>query len=110
MLDGARFRGSMTGFGPEKRNQLASANRLLAVGSELGIATLIGLFGGSWLDGRLGTRPWLTFLGLALGMAAGIKSLMRLAPKPARQAPPKKNEPPGSSAKKPASTPPSDAP
>lgn len=109
MLDGARFRGSMTGFGPEKRNQLASANRILAVGSELGIATLIGLFGGSWLDGRLGTRPWLTFLGLALGMAAGIKSLMRLAPKP-RASAPKKNDDAPAPAKKSDPTLPPDAP
>jgi len=83
------FRGRGTLFGPEQRKQLRSANRVLAVGSELGIATLIGLFGGSWLDRRLGTGPWLTIVGLALGMAAGIKSLMRLAPKPS-----KKNDPP----------------
>lgn len=76
-------------FGPEQKKQLRSANRVLAVGSELGIATLIGLFGGSWLDRRFGTGPWITFLGLALGLAAGIKSLMRLAPRPQT-----KNEPP----------------
>ena len=76
-------------FGPEQNKQLRSANRVLAVGSELGIATLIGLFGGAWLDRRFGTGPWIMFIGLALGLAAGIKSLMRLAPQPQ-----KKNEPP----------------
>ncbi len=75
-------------FGPEPGKPLRSANRVLAVGSELGIATLIGLFGGSWLDGRFGTGPWLMIIGLALGAVAGIKSLMRLAPKP----PPAKNK------------------
>lgn len=77
-------------FGPEQGKQLRSANRTLAVGSELGIATLIGLFGGSWLDRRFGTGPWLTFIGLAIGVAAGIKSLMRLAPKPQNKPPPSK--------------------
>jgi F0F1-type ATP synthase assembly protein I len=83
------FKGPMALFGPEQRKQLRSANRVMAVGSEFGIATLIGLFGGSWLDRRFGTGPWLTVLGIALGMAAGIKSLMRLAPTPT-----KKNDPP----------------
>jgi F0F1-type ATP synthase assembly protein I len=80
----------MTNLGPEDPGKrLRSPTRALAVGSELGIATLIGLFGGSWLDRRFGTGPWLTIIGLALGGAAGIKSLMRLAPRP-----PKKNLPP----------------
>lgn len=73
-------------FGPGQGKQLRSANRVLAVGSELGIATLIGLFGGAWLDRRFGTGPWIMIIGLAIGAAAGFKSLMRLAPKP----PPKK--------------------
>jgi ATP synthase protein I len=72
-------------FGPEQQKQLRSANRVMAVGSELGIATLIGLFGGSWLDRRFGTGPWFTLLGIALGLAAGIKSLMRLAPRPQKK-------------------------
>jgi ATP synthase protein I len=65
-------------FGPEQRKQLRIANRVSAVGAELAIATLLGLFGGSWIDGRFGTRPIFTFLGLALGMAAGMKGLYRL--------------------------------
>lgn len=34
-------------------------------------APLVGLFGGQWLDGRLGTDPWLMYAGLVLGMIAG---------------------------------------
>ena len=30
-------------------------------------------FGGYWLDGKLGTDPWLTVLGVLLGVATGIK-------------------------------------
>lgn len=65
-------------FGPEQRKQLRIANRVSAVGAEFAIATLLGLFGGSWIDGRFASRPIFTFLGLALGMAAGIKGLYRL--------------------------------
>lgn len=82
-------------FGPEQGKQLRSANRVLAGGSELGIATLLGLFGGAWLDRRFGTGPWLTFFGLAIGVAAGFRSLMRLAPKPDKK-PPSKTPPPSS--------------
>lgn len=68
----------MAFLGPEQRKLLRSGNRVVAVGSELGIATLIGLFGGSWIDEHLGSRPWFTFFGVALGLAAGVKSLLRL--------------------------------
>ncbi len=73
-------------------NQLLSRNRALAVGSELGVATLLGLFGGSWIDDRLGTSPWFTIIGLAIGAAAGIRSLMRFAPRPTKKLP--QNDPP----------------
>lgn len=38
-------------------------------------AAAIGLcgYGGYWLDGRLDTSPWLTALGVLLGVATGIK-------------------------------------
>jgi F0F1-type ATP synthase assembly protein I len=31
-----------------------------------------------WLDGRLGTSPWLTVTGLVLGMVAGFLEMWRL--------------------------------
>lgn len=39
---------------------------------------LIGYFGGSYLDRRLGTTPWLTVVGLFLGMGAGFAEILRL--------------------------------
>jgi len=48
-----------------------------AVGLELGVAVIIGLFFGRWLDGKLGTAPWLMIVFLALGFAAGIIGLVR---------------------------------
>lgn len=47
------------------------------VGLEFALSVLFGLFGGQWLDKKLGTAPWLTLIGLGFGMAAGIRSLWR---------------------------------
>ncbi len=41
----------------------------------------IGLAGGIWLDQKAfdgATAPWLTFVGLAFGIAAGFKSLLEV--------------------------------
>ncbi len=39
------------------------------------IAAAVGLcgLGGWWLDGKLGTDPWLTVLGVFIGIATGMK-------------------------------------
>ncbi|MBW1875423.1 MAG: AtpZ/AtpI family protein, partial [Deltaproteobacteria bacterium] len=34
--------------------------------------------GGEWLDGKLGTEPWLKWIGLGFGLAAGARSLYRV--------------------------------
>ena len=60
-----------------------SAVEALAVASQLGFvlgaAVLIGIFGGSFLDARLGTSPILLITGSILGMAAGIYSAAQVA-------------------------------
>lgn len=48
-----------------------------SVGLELGISVLIGLLFGMWLDGRWGTGPWLMLVGLALGLVAGFRAVLR---------------------------------
>jgi ATP synthase protein I len=53
--------------------------RMASVGIELSVSTVIGLLGGRWLDGKLGTDPWLMILGLLLGVVAGFRSLIRAA-------------------------------
>lgn len=52
---------------------------MASVGIEFSISTLIGLLGGRWLDGKLGTQPWLMIVGLVLGVVAGFRSLLRAA-------------------------------
>jgi len=51
--------------------------RLSSIGLVLAISVALGAVGGWWLDGYLGTGPWLTVLGLVLGSAAGFYELIR---------------------------------
>ncbi|MEE8308029.1 MAG: AtpZ/AtpI family protein [Gammaproteobacteria bacterium] len=51
--------------------------RLSTVGLTIAIAVGIGAVGGVYLDGYLGTQPWLTILGVLLGSAAGFHQLIR---------------------------------
>jgi ATP synthase protein I len=51
--------------------------QLLGLGFELVAPLLAGLFGGRWLDGRLGTGPWLVLLGAVAGAAAGMLNFYR---------------------------------
>jgi ATP synthase protein I len=51
--------------------------RFSTIGIELGLAVLIGLMGGQWLDRQFGTDPWLLLLGLLFGLGAGFRSIFR---------------------------------
>lgn len=55
----------------------ARLSTLASGGLEFAGAILIGLFGGQWLDRRLGTGPWLVVAGVFVGAAAGFLSLYR---------------------------------
>jgi len=47
------------------------------VGLEVVLSIAAGLFGGSWLDKKLGTEPWFTLIGLGYGLAAAGRFLYR---------------------------------
>ena len=57
----------------------------LALVSQVGVTFVaciaIGFFGGRWLDGLLGTSPWLMLIGLLLGIASAFKAVFDLFPK-----------------------------
>ena len=53
------------------------AGPYLGIGSTFLAAIAVFLFGGWWLDGKLGTSPWLTVLGAFLGIAMGFYSFFR---------------------------------
>ena len=59
------------------RRWLRQLGALSGVGLTLVIATVLGLWGGYALDGWLGTTPWLTLIGLLLGIASGFINLLR---------------------------------
>ena len=63
--------------GNEGRSESPSPLQLAGLGFELVAPLLAGLFGGRWLDGRLGTRPWLVIVGAIVGAAAGMWNVYR---------------------------------
>jgi ATP synthase protein I len=69
----------MSLIGPEGRKQLQLAARFATAGLELALAIVVGFFGGGWLDGRFGTKPYLAYFGLLLGIIAGFRNLFMLA-------------------------------
>jgi len=54
------------------RGRDASSFSLAHVGLTYGAAVALYGLGGWWLDGRLGTLPWFTLLGVALGAVGGF--------------------------------------
>lgn len=48
-----------------------------SVGLELGLAVLLALLAGRWLDNRFGTEPWLMLVFLGLGLFAGFRNVLR---------------------------------
>ncbi len=52
--------------------------QMSTIGMSFVFALVLGFGGGYWLDGLLGTKPWLSFLGFFLGLAAGILNVYRV--------------------------------
>ncbi len=55
----------------------SSPASLAGVGFQFVASILLFLFIGKWLDGKLGTEPWLLILGVFVGAAAGFYSMYR---------------------------------
>mgnify|MGYP001415253644 CR=1 FL=1 len=49
--------------------------RFFGVGMELVVSVVLGMLAGRWLDRKLGVAPWASLAGIALGTAAGFRSL-----------------------------------
>lgn len=54
------------------------ASRYSAVGIEMSASVAIGTLGGWWLDGKLGTEPYLFWFGLVVGTGAATKAIVRV--------------------------------
>ena len=52
--------------------------QLSTIGMSFVFALAIGFGGGYWLDTVLGTKPWLSFIGFFVGLAAGVLNVYRV--------------------------------
>ncbi len=52
--------------------------QLSTIGMSFVFALILGFGAGYWLDGVLGTKPWLTFIGFFFGLAAGVLNVYRV--------------------------------
>ena len=59
-------------------NWIRTLGQVSSVGLLIVVSVLIGLGMGVWLDGKLGTKPWLAFIFTILGLAAGIYESARI--------------------------------
>jgi len=55
-----------------------AALRVLELGWFVGIAILLGILGGLWLDDKLGTRPLFIIIGLILGLAVAVYGAVKM--------------------------------
>ena len=60
------------------RENIQLIGQLSTLGLSFVIAIVIGFGGGHLLDGWLGTKPWLAFLGFFVGLAAGVLNVVRV--------------------------------
>lgn len=63
----------------DRKELFRELGRYSALGLEMAISVVIGLAIGYYLDKWLGTSPWLTIVWIAIGFAAGVRSLYRAA-------------------------------
>ena len=52
--------------------------QLSTIGMSFVFALVIGFGAGYWLDGVIGTKPWLAFVGFFVGLAAGVLNVYRV--------------------------------
>jgi ATP synthase protein I len=63
---------------PTSPTTLQLIGQLSTIGMSFVLALVIGFGGGYWLDDVLGTKPWLSFVGFFVGVAAGVLNVYRV--------------------------------
>lgn len=64
---------------PDDRENWKAGLAVASAGIEMVVAMGVGYLAGDWLDGRLGTTPWLTAVFFGFGVAAAFLGLWRNA-------------------------------
>ena len=64
---------------PRGRGWTSEIGPFFTMGAQLALAVLLCGLLGLWLDGELGTTPWLMIGGVALGMLGGFIKFIRTA-------------------------------
>lgn len=59
-------------------SKMGTVLRLVGIGWYVALCIVGGTFGGLWLDRLLGTSPFLTLLGLAIGIVVGLAGMIRM--------------------------------
>ena len=62
----------------EKGKNLRQLALLSVIPAIMVVAPLVGFFIGDWADGKFGTEPFLTILGLILGFASAGREIYRV--------------------------------
>ncbi|KMJ59187.1 membrane protein [Bacillus sp. LL01] len=65
----------------DKRRPFQAMALMSGILSYLVGPTLVGLFAGRWLDGKIGTEPLFLIIGLLLGLVAGVLGVLYLVQK-----------------------------
>ncbi len=60
------------------KNLLGRIITYSSIGIQVGFAIAIGVIAGGYLDSWLGTEPWLTLLGLLVGVISGFSRLFQI--------------------------------
>ena len=64
-------------FGQKDDESANSGSAYMGLGLQFGLAIILFMFVGKWLDARLGTSPWLLILGVFVGAGGGFYSIYR---------------------------------
>jgi len=59
----------------ETRRSIRELAYFSSLGFSIALAIFIGLAVGIYLDGQLGTHPWLTLVFIGIGIAAGFRNI-----------------------------------
>jgi ATP synthase protein I len=62
----------------ERSKMMKAAGRHGTLGLEIFFAVVLGVMSGSWLDGKLGTGPWLSILLTLCGLVAAGRAMVRV--------------------------------